>query len=135
MADEQRNGLAGLRVLCLESRRAQEMAKLIANYGGEPIVAPSMQEVTLKDNPEALAFARRLSEGGYDMVVFLTGVGTRALRSVGGGAWERFCGRAAAIHRGAAARGHRGARAEAGGGACGDGSSRNHRRAGAQHLA
>jgi uroporphyrinogen-III synthase len=79
MEDEQRNGLAGLRVLCLESRRAQEMAKLIANYGGEPIVAPSMQEVTLKDNPEALAFARRLSEGGYDMVVFLTGVGTRAL--------------------------------------------------------
>jgi len=79
MADEARNGLAGLRVLCLESRRAQEMAKLIANYGGEPIVAPSMQEVTLKDNPEALAFARRLSEGGFDMVVFLTGVGTRAL--------------------------------------------------------
>lgn len=79
MEDEQRNGLAGLRVLCLESRRAQEMTKLIANYGGEPIVAPSMQEVTLKDNPEALEFARRLSEGGFDMVVFLTGVGTRAL--------------------------------------------------------
>jgi uroporphyrinogen-III synthase len=79
MGDEQRNGLAGLRVLCLESRRAQEMAKLIANYGGEPIVAPSMQEVTLKDNPEALAFARRLSEGAFDMVIFLTGVGTRAL--------------------------------------------------------
>jgi uroporphyrinogen-III synthase len=79
MADEQRSGLAGLRVLCLESRRAQEMAKLIANYGGEPIVAPSMQEVTLKDNPEALAFARRLSEGAFDMVIFLTGVGTRAL--------------------------------------------------------
>lgn len=65
--------------MCLESRRGQEMAKLIASYGGEPIVAPSMQEVTLKDNPEALAFARRLSEGGYDIVVFLTGVGTRAL--------------------------------------------------------
>ena len=79
MADEQRNGLAGLRVLCLESRRAQELAKLITNYGGEPIVAPSMQEVTLKDNPEALAFARRLSDGGFDMVIFLTGVGTRAL--------------------------------------------------------
>ena len=79
MADEARNGLAGLRVLCLESRRAQEMAKLIANYGGEAIVAPSMQEVTLKDNPEALAFARKLSEGGFDMVIFLTGVGTRAL--------------------------------------------------------
>lgn len=77
--DAKRSGLAGLRVLCLESRRGQEMAKLIANYGGEAIVAPSMQEVTLKDNPEALAFARKLAEGGFDMVIFLTGVGTRAL--------------------------------------------------------
>src|SRR5437879_11087897 len=77
--EAKRNGLAGLRVLCLESRRGQEMAKLISNYGGEAVVAPSMQEVTLKDNPEALAFARRLAEGGFDMVIFLTGVGTRAL--------------------------------------------------------
>jgi uroporphyrinogen-III synthase len=38
-----------------------------------------MQEVDLKDNPEALAFARKLIEGGFDMVIFLTGVGTRAL--------------------------------------------------------
>jgi uroporphyrinogen-III synthase len=80
MADDaKRNGLAGLRVLCLESRRAQEMAKLISNYGGEAIVAPSMQEVALKDNPEALTFARKLAEGGFDMVIFLTGVGTRSL--------------------------------------------------------
>src|ERR1700730_18845437 len=77
--DAAKNGLAGLRILCVESRRGQEMAKLISNYGGEAMVAPSMQEVTLKDNPEALAFARKLAEGGFDMVVFLTGVGTRAL--------------------------------------------------------
>ena len=79
MADEQRNGLAGLRVLCLESRRGQEMGKLISNYGGEAVVAPSMREVALKDNPEALTFARKLAQGGFDMVIFLTGVGTRAL--------------------------------------------------------
>jgi uroporphyrinogen-III synthase len=80
MADDaKRDGLAGLRVLCLESRRGQEMGKLIANYGGEAVVAPSMQEVTLKDNPEALTFVRKLAEGGFDMVIFLTGVGTRAL--------------------------------------------------------
>jgi uroporphyrinogen-III synthase len=77
--DAGKNGLAGLRILCLESRRGQEMAKLISNYGGEAIIAPSMQEVTLKDNPEALNFARKLAEGGFDMVIFLTGVGTRAL--------------------------------------------------------
>lgn len=71
-----------LRVLALESRRAQEMAKLIANYGGEPTVAPSMREVPLESNTEALEFASRLVDGGFDLVIFLTGVGTRALTRV-----------------------------------------------------
>ena len=72
-------GLIGLRVLSLESRRSREMAKLIASYHGQPIVAPSMQEVPLESNAEALAFIAKLVEGGFDMVIFLTGVGTRAL--------------------------------------------------------
>ena len=66
-------------MLSLETRRAQEMAKLISAYGGEPLVAPSMQEVPLESNTAALAFARTLVEGGFDMVIFLTGVGTRVL--------------------------------------------------------
>lgn len=72
-------GLAGLRVLSLESRRSREMAKLIASYHGQPIVAPSMQEVPLESNAEALDFAAKLIQGGFDVVIFLTGVGTRAL--------------------------------------------------------
>jgi uroporphyrinogen-III synthase len=76
------NGLAGLRVLALESRRAAEMRKLIESYGGLPIVAPSMREIPLDSNTEALAFARDLISGGFDMVIFLTGVGTRALARV-----------------------------------------------------
>ena len=36
-------GFAGLRVLSLESRRAPEMAKLIATFGGNATVAPSMR--------------------------------------------------------------------------------------------
>ena len=72
-------GLAGLRVLSLDSRRAAEMAKLIAHYGGQAIVAPSMQEAALESNREALNFARTLVDGGFDVVIFLTGVGTRAL--------------------------------------------------------
>jgi uroporphyrinogen-III synthase len=75
-------GLAGLRVLSLESRRATEMAKLIENYGGRAIVAPSMREVPLESNTEALDFARTLAANGFDMVIFLTGVGTRALARV-----------------------------------------------------
>jgi uroporphyrinogen-III synthase len=76
------NGFAGLHVLGLESRRAPEMAKLIANNGGEALVAPSMREVPLESNTEGLAFARTLFDGGFDMVIFLTGVGTRTLARV-----------------------------------------------------
>ena len=79
---EQKKNFAGLRVLSLESRRAPEMAKLIANHGGEPIVAPSMREIPLETNTEALAFVRKLLAGEFDMVIFLTGVGTRALARV-----------------------------------------------------
>lgn len=75
-------GLNGLRVLSLESRRATEMAKLIANYGGEPLVAPSMREVPLESNTAALQFARMLAAGGFQVVIFLTGVGARALARV-----------------------------------------------------
>ncbi len=75
-------GFAGLRVLSLESRREVEMAKLIAGNGGVATVAPSMREIPLESNSEALAFARMLFAGGFDMIVFLTGVGTRALAKV-----------------------------------------------------
>lgn len=83
MANEtSKGGFAGLRVLSLESRRALEMAKLIENNGGKATVAPSMREIPLASNTEAIAFARTLAEGGFDIVIFLTGVGTRALTRV-----------------------------------------------------
>src|SRR5260370_13987225 len=76
------NSFDGLRVLALESRRGPELAKLIATYGGEPVVAPAMREVPLESNQQALAFAAALFAGEFDMVIFLTGVGTGALLSV-----------------------------------------------------
>jgi uroporphyrinogen-III synthase len=76
------NGLAGLRVLSLESRRGTEMARLIESYGGRGIVAPSMREIPLESNTEALQFARALAAHEFEMVIFLTGVGTRALARV-----------------------------------------------------
>lgn len=76
---EAKASFAGLRVLSLESRRGPEMAKLIASYGGQAAVAPSMREVPLETNTDALAFAKKLLCGEFDMVIFLTGVGTRAL--------------------------------------------------------
>jgi uroporphyrinogen-III synthase len=79
---ERKKNFDGLRVLSLESRRGTEMGKLIASYGGEALVAPSMREIPLESNTEAMAFARSLFAGGFDMVIFLTGVGTRALARV-----------------------------------------------------
>ena len=72
-------GFGGLRVLALESRRAAEMEQLIRKQGGEPFIAPSMRELPVEQNEEAFAFAERLFGGGFDMAVFLTGVGTRQL--------------------------------------------------------
>src|SRR5580698_5167889 len=69
----------GMRVLSLESRRSTEIERLIRNQGGEPFVAPSMRERPLDDNPRAFEFAERLFRGEFDMVILLTGVGTRLL--------------------------------------------------------
>jgi uroporphyrinogen-III synthase len=72
-------GLAGLRLLSLESRRANQMAKLIESHGGVAVVAPSMREIPLQENSAALSFAENLFAGKFDAVIFLTGVGTRIL--------------------------------------------------------
>jgi uroporphyrinogen-III synthase len=72
-------GFDGIRVISLESRRATEMEKLIRIQGGDPFVAPSMREVPLERNEEAFRFAERLFAGDFDMMILLTGVGTRAL--------------------------------------------------------
>jgi uroporphyrinogen-III synthase len=70
---------AGLRVLSLESRRAREIAQLIVNNGGQPTVAPSTREVASESNSIELKFAASLLQDQFAMVIFLTGVGTRAL--------------------------------------------------------
>src|ERR1700731_527281 len=72
----------GLRVLALESRRSAEMGELIRRQGGDPFVAPSMREAPIDNNPEAFQFAERLFRGEFDLMIFLTGVGTRALHKV-----------------------------------------------------
>ena len=77
--DPPETGLGGLRVAIFEARMAGPMADLIRKHGGEPIEAPSLREVPIGDNPEAIAFADRLVAGEFDLVIFLTGVGTRYL--------------------------------------------------------
>ena len=70
---------AGLRVAAFESRRATDMARMIAKKGGVPLVSPSMREVPLEKHQDAIDFANRLITGQIDVIIFLTGVGTREL--------------------------------------------------------
>lgn len=70
----------GLRVLSLESRRAKEMEALIRKEGGDPFVAPSVQERALEDTGSALRFVERLEAGEFDMVVCMTAAGLVFLR-------------------------------------------------------
>ena len=72
----------GLRVLSLESRRSIEIERLIRSQGGDPFVAPSMREMPLTDNPQAFEFAEKLFRGEFEMIILLTGVGTRLLNDV-----------------------------------------------------
>ena len=71
--------LAGVRVAVFESRMAGTMADLIAKYGGIPLSAPALREVSLGDSPEVIAFAKQLTAGEFDVVIFETGVGIRYL--------------------------------------------------------
>jgi len=77
-----RPDLQGLRVVSFESRRAKEMAELIRRYGGEPILAPSMREIPLGENRTALDLLPQLESGTVDLLVLMTGVGTRTLNDV-----------------------------------------------------
>jgi uroporphyrinogen-III synthase len=45
------------------------------------MIAPALREVPIEANTEALAFAQALVRGEFDLVIFLTGVGVRALVS------------------------------------------------------
>jgi uroporphyrinogen-III synthase len=70
-------------VVCsFESRRADDMAALIKRYSGVAVLAPSMREVPIEDNPAAIDCIQRIIAGQFDIVVLLTGVGTRALFDV-----------------------------------------------------
>lgn len=70
---------AGMHVAAFESRRAADLERMITKYGGVPLVSPSMREVPLAHHQSAVDFANRLITGQIDVVIFLTGVGTREL--------------------------------------------------------
>ena len=82
MASSEKASLVGLKVVSFESRRAVELAELIRRYGGEPIAAPSMREIPLGENQAALALLPQLEAGKFDLLILMTGVGTRTLNEL-----------------------------------------------------
>ncbi|MEX0804594.1 MAG: uroporphyrinogen-III synthase [Candidatus Binatia bacterium] len=81
MPTSSRANLHGLKVVSFESRRAREMAELIRRYGGEPIVAPAMREIPLNENRAALELLPQLESGEFDLLILMTGAGTRTLNN------------------------------------------------------
>ena len=63
-------------VVCsFESRRADEMSSLIGRFGGQAVLAPSMREVPIEQNPAATRAVQNVIDGRCDYLVLLTGVG------------------------------------------------------------
>ena len=58
------------------------MRSLIERNGGVPTIAASMREVPLENNVAVFEFLDRLLAGQFDAVIFMTGVGARALLEV-----------------------------------------------------
>jgi len=97
--------LRGRRILVLEARRGQELARLIERHGGLPILAPALEEVPQPEHPSVAAFREALAQGAVDGVIFLSGVGARLLlAAVGlpgpGGAVEEALRRCWVVCRG-----------------------------------
>ena len=72
-------GLAGLRIVSFESRRARDLGLLIRRSGGEVTYAPALREIPLADEPGIVEFGGQLFAGVCDALVLFTGVGTRIL--------------------------------------------------------
>ncbi|TWU43375.1 Uroporphyrinogen decarboxylase [Novipirellula aureliae] len=67
----------GLHIAALESRRAEDMTRLIQRHGGEAHVSPSMKEVPIEPNRAAIDFAHRVMTGEISTMILMTGVGFR----------------------------------------------------------
>ncbi len=71
--------LVGRTIAITEARRAREMAEHIRKLGGVAVVAPALQEVPAADQEPVREAIRRICAGRVQWVIFLTGVGARAI--------------------------------------------------------
>src|SRR5215510_7578749 len=73
------NSMRDTIVAHFESRRREELDKLIRRHGGSPWPAPALSEAPLEIGLAERDILDRLFAGRFDLVVLLTGVATRRL--------------------------------------------------------
>lgn len=88
------DALAGLTVAAPAARRATETAALIRRWGGEPLVAPLLEEIPVEDEEPLRAATEEVLAAPATWSVHLTGVGTRRWfdRAAGWGLLEPLTG-------------------------------------------
>ncbi|MBI3989632.1 MAG: uroporphyrinogen-III synthase [candidate division NC10 bacterium] len=77
--------LQGKRIGILEARKAKELATLVEKLGGRPFVAPALRETPVHDKEQVFQFVEEVLAGNVDWMIFLTGVGARALIEIADG--------------------------------------------------
>ena len=77
--DEERLILKHKVVAILENRAGAHLAELIARRGGVPMLAPALEEVPDVDPESVASLIARWRVAAFKIVIFQTGVGTRAL--------------------------------------------------------
>src|ERR1700680_3716813 len=66
-------------VAILETRTGAHLGELIARRGGTPLLAPALEEVPDIDSQAVASLLTRWRSEPFKIVIFQTGVGTRAL--------------------------------------------------------
>src|SRR5271165_5843431 len=66
-------------VAILETRTGEHLGELIARRGGTPLLAPALEEVPDVDPKAVVSLLAQWRISPFKMVIFQTGVGTRAL--------------------------------------------------------
>jgi uroporphyrinogen-III synthase len=71
--------MRGARVAVLEARMSRELGRLVERYGGVPLCAPALREITSNDEDAIAHLVDGLSSGAFDAIVLLTGVSVTRL--------------------------------------------------------
>jgi len=74
--------LAGIPIVGFESRQSDILKQALERQGAVFFAAPSVQEIPFEQNTEAFSFAEKLMAGKINIVILMTGVGTRYLMQV-----------------------------------------------------